>query len=835
MKKNQSKNIKSGAKSNCAKSAKNSTKNNDNKSAKKSAKSSNDHKVVKKEIFSPIITRGDFTSKITSSDLTHDSSISHVEGRSEFVGDRPLVEGEVWVDFYYSPFAHAKILKIDLEAAMKLPGVLGIFTAQDLKHNAWGSTIADQPILVEEVCNYIGEPVVVVAAINKECARRARQKISVSWQELTPIFTIDEAINRESFLAGEQRIVSGDLRPFWGSDRTKKKNKSADSIHYLEGVFCSGGQEHFYFETQSVVVYPLEGDCLEIHSSTQHPSEVQHVVAHTLGLTQQQVVCIVKRLGGGFGGKESQAAHYAALAALVAHKLKRPARLILDRDDDMKITGKRHPFQTHYKVAFDEEGHLLGLAAKLFADGGAYLDLSAAILQRALFHIDNAYYIPNAELVGRICRTNFPPNTAFRGFGAPQGMAVIENIIEEIADYLGKDSLQIRKINCYAGPKRNITPYGQKVENITLPKLYAQIEKSADYYRRKQEISKHNQECFCQGRMGREEGPFLRGIGLTPAKFGISFTATFLNQGSALINVYRDGSVQVSTGAVEMGQGVYAKIKQVVADTFRIDPKLVRVMPTSTEKNANTSPTAASSGADINCSAALKAALEIKSRLDKVESSMQSGGGRGRSSKLISFKELVEAAYFQRIDLGAHSFYSTPDIYFDSSKGRGNPFYYFTQGIAVSEVEIDVLTGVLKVVRADILMDLGRPINRALDFGQICGAFIQGMGWITSENLFYSQQGELLSHSPTTYKIPNIGDVPPVFNVDLLENNECKNVYGSKAVGEPPFVLSLSIWAAIRHALSFTPEVSSRIVSKNQILPIPATAEEVLFRLRPIT
>ncbi|MBF0315881.1 MAG: xanthine dehydrogenase molybdopterin binding subunit [Oligoflexia bacterium] len=781
---------------------------------------------------------------INRSESAHDSAHTHVSGRSEFIGDRPMMAGELLVDVFYSPSAHARIRRLDIERARALPGVAGVFTAKDLHHNLWGPIIADQPLLVEEVCKYVGEPIAVIAATSVAALKSAKRAILLELEELPAHFSIEEAIAKKTFLGKPARVATGDVKKVFAN---KKLNR-------LKGSFYSGGQEHFYFEPQSTVVYPCDqlGAGLEVHSSSQHPTEIQHVVAHAVGLSQQQVVCIVKRMGGGFGGKESQASHFAALAALVAVKLNRPARIVLERDDDMRMTGKRHPFLTNYEVAFDDEGKILALKAELFADGGAYIDLSPAILQRALFHIDNAYYIPHAELNGKICFTNLASNTAFRGFGGPQGMAVIEDIIEEIALVLDKEPLEIRKINCYQIKKCNKTPYGQVVANNMLPELFAKIEKSSDYLKRKKEIAKFNLKSKTH----------VRGLAITPVKFGISFTATLLNQGSALVNLYTDGTLQVSTGATEMGQGVYAKIKKVVADTFSLQMECVRVMPTSTEKNPNTSATAASSGADLNCSAALMAAVAIRRRLasmalhhftagksplrygetpdqelelklSKLDSEVEFKQGvvywnkkKGAKRQSITFKELVSMAYVNRMNLSAQAYYRTPHIYYDLEKGQGHPFLYYTQGVAASEVEIDRFTGHVRTLRSDIIMDLGRPINRELDIGQISGAFIQGLGWVTTEELYYSAKGVLLSNSPTTYKIPNIQDVPALFTIELIENSgNTLNVYGSKAVGEPPFPLCLSVFAAIRNAITRGSN------TRKLALSIPARAEDILKSL----
>ncbi|MBF0298571.1 MAG: molybdopterin-dependent oxidoreductase [Oligoflexia bacterium] len=791
-----------------------------------------------------------------------DLAYTHVTGESEFIDDRLKFPNELVVDFVYSPVARGKIKKIDFKDALQVDGVVGIYTHKDIHHNAWGGVVADQPILAATEVNYIGEPVVVVAAENILSAKKAKKliKIEIETSETegeSKILDIDTAIKNNYFLGSPQKIETGDV------DAVLKT-----SPHTFKGVFENGGQEHFYFETQSTVAYLKDGDnggVLELHSSSQHPTEVQHVVAHALGLKQHQVVCIVKRMGGGFGGKEAQASHYAALAALVAYKSGRPARLVLGRDDDMKITGKRHAFKSFYEVGFDEKGKILALKVQMYSNGGAYLDLSGAILQRALFHIDNAYYIPNARIEGKIARTNLPPNTAFRGFGGPQGVAIIENIIEEIAMKLSKNPLDIRKINLYGldQGKNDVTIYGQTVKNNMLHTLIRDIEESSEYKKRFKEACDFNKAVKDKIKNKQKVDFKLRGISLMPVKFGISFTATFLNQGNALVNVYTDGSIQVSTGATEMGQSVYTKIRGVVSDVFGIDYNLIRVMPTSTEKNPNTSPTAASSGADINCSAAFNAASMIKERLSDFvlmkyaklsREELQSNAAKNKWTvefengevccfnnennnendsdskndiKKIKFTDLVKEAYFARINLGAQAFYKTPEIYFDPLTAKGQPFLYFTQGAAVSEVEIDGYTGNTKILRTDILMDLGKSLNEKIDKGQVAGAYLQGVGWVTTEELRYSDKGALLTHSPTTYKIPNIQDTPRIFNIDLITNDQnTVNIYGSKAVGEPPFLLGISVWTAIKWAIN-----NFNLNANNLNLKIPATAEDILLAL----
>ncbi len=763
----------------------------------------------------------------------HDSSRGHVTGTSVFIDDRPLQKMEVFVLPIGVPCAAGRLKSIDASEALKQPGILAAFTAKDLPHNRWGTIVQDQPILVDDQVGYYDEPAVLLVADNQEAFLRARSMVKIEVEKRPAILSIDEAIAQNNFIYKANPFKCGD------ADKAM-----AEAPHKLAGVFECGGQEHFYMESQACIAYPLEDGQIEIHASSQHPTETQHVVAHALGLSLHEVVCVVKRMGGGFGGKESQAAPFAAMAALVARKLNRPARLCLSKDDDMMMTGKRHPFKNFYEVGFDNEGRILSLKAKLYSDGGAYADLSHSILDRALFHIDGAYFLPNAHIEGFACRTNFHSNTAFRGFGGPQGTMTIESIIEDIASYLNKDNLTIRELNCYGKDKNNVTHYGQKLDHNPLPDLFSDLRIKANYETRRKEIDLFN--ATTRGK--------IRGLSMTATKFGIAFTARFLNQGNALVNVHKDGTVQVSTGATEMGQGVNTKIQQIVAHAFGIPAAMVKVMSTSTEKNHNTSPTAASSGSDINGAAALKAADGIKQRLCWLLQNIVAGTPMNDiaecppvntklldftdfvfeketirhvpSGKIVSWPELVQQAYFNRMSLGEYAHFKTEGLGFDKARSIGTPFNYFTNGVALSEVQIDTWTGEYKVLRTDILMDLGRPINPGIDKGQVTGAFIQGMGWVTSEKLFYSKEGRLLSHSPTTYKIPNVQDTPRIFNVEFIMNNENhQNVHRSKAVGEPPFLLGISVWTALKDALRY--KAQSRIPN----LKSPATPEDVLMEL----
>ena len=728
-------------------------------------------------------------------DVPHDSARGHVTGESLYVDDIPPLPGELVVDFVWSPFARARIRSIDLSEARGIPGVAALFTHEDLAHNCFGPISKDEPLLAEGECFFRGQPIVVIGAETQQAAEAAKSAIRIEYEELRPILTIEEAIAANSFL-GETRFIR----------RGDADAALATAEHVLEGVFENQGQDHFYLESQAALAYPGENGSLTIQSSTQHPTEVQEVIAHLLGMDMGQVVVNAKRMGGAFGGKESQATHPAVMAALVARTTRRPARIAYDKDTDMHVTGKRHPFRNRYQAGFDRSGEIVALKVDLYSDGGAYADLSPAVMARAMTHAENAYYIPNIEIRGTVCRTNNPPNTAFRGFGGPQGVATMENVLEEIAAFLKRDPLDVRRANCYGVETRNTTPYEQVVANNTLPRLFAELEQRCDYRARMSAVHAFN-----------ESSPtHLKGLAMTAVKFGISFNTKFLNQANALVNVYLDGSVQVSTGATEMGQGVNTKIRQLVADELRVDIERVVVMQTSTEKNNNTSATAASSGADLNGSAAVDACRRIRARLDEVQ---RVHGG------MLTWEQVVKLAYQERVSLGERGFYATPRLDWNWTSGRGTPFLYFTMGTGCSEVLIDRFTGELKVLRSDVLMDIGRPINPGVDRGQLVGAFIQGLGWVTTEDLRYTASGELLSHSPTTYKIPNINDLPEEFHLGWIDHDNPINVGGSKAVGEPPLLTAISVWCAVKHALGF---VSNGELAK---LKLPATNEEILMRL----
>jgi xanthine dehydrogenase large subunit len=591
----------------------------------------------------------------------------------------------------------------------------------------------------------------------------------------------------------------------------------------LAGTLRIGGQEHFYLEGQVSLAIPGEDDML-VHASTQHPSELQHIVAHMLGLPNAAVTVEVRRMGGAFGGKESQAAQWAALAALAARITGRPCKFRLDRDDDMSLTGKRHDFRADYEVGFEDDGRLTALDITLASRCGYSADLSGAINDRAMFHADNAYYLPAARIVTKRMKTNTVSNTAFRGFGGPQGMIAVERVLDDIAWSLGLDPLDVRKANFY-GPGRDMTPYGMQITDNIAPELIEALEASSDYRARRKAVAAFNAESRY----------LKRGIALMPIKFGISFTTTFLNQAGALVHVYQDGSVHLNHGGTEMGQGLFVKVAQVVAEEFGIDLDKVRITPTTTAKVPNTSATAASSGSDLNGMAARAAAAAIKGRLvDFAAETYEVPAERITfldnqvliGNRAIAFPDLVKQAYLGRISLSSTGFYRTPEIHWDAKRATGRPFYYFAYGAACAEVVVDTLTGEMKVERVDILHDVGRSLNPSIDIGQIEGGFVQGMGWLTTEELVFDDKGRLLTHAPSTYKIPCASDVPPDFRVALFEGpNRESTIYRSKAVGEPPLMLAISVFAAVADAIhSLAPGRPVR-------LDAPATPESILHAI----
>jgi xanthine dehydrogenase large subunit len=763
------------------------------------------------------------TSKVVSP--PHESGHKHVTGQAIYADDQTTGMLEVWP--VCSPHARARILKRDAAGARGMPGIKAVLLAEDIPgENNVGGVKKDEILLADKESWFHGQLVALVVGETQEACRAAAEKVLVEYAPLPPILSLEQALTAGSFHNEPNFIRRGKVGP-----------ALAKAPLSLTGTFELGGQEHFYLETQAAWAKPGEDGSVFVVSSTQHPSEVQAVVAHVLHLPANHVVVQSPRMGGGFGGKETQAATPAVLAALAARQTGQAVRVRWNRDQDMMLTGHRHPFLARFEVGFDEEGRLLAARVHLYSNGGWSQDLSQAVTDRALFHLDNAYYIPAVEFRGQVAKTNLSSNTAFRGFGGPQGMLVIEEIIDRIARELGLVPEVVRERNLYRGKgETNTTHYGQRMEDNRLQTIWHELKKSSGLGRRRKEIASWNSA----------HPHHKRGLAITPVKFGISFTLTHLNQAGALVLVYQDGTVQVNHGGTEMGQGLHTNIIAIAANELGLSPEQFRLMPTSTDKVPNTSATAASAGTDLNGAAVQSACETLRNRLSPVAQELlkaKSGrkppqgnlvfaGGlvfdRKRPQDSVSFADVTRQAYLKRISLAASGYYATPAIHWDRAAGRGRPFLYFSYGAAVSEVEVDGYTGMMRVLRVDILHDVGDSINEAINRGQIEGGFVQGMGWLTSEELKWDSQGRLLTHSPDTYKIPSAGDMPQVFNVTLLKNATQKDViYGSKAVGEPPFMLALSVREAIREAVAAFGPPGGEVP-----LGAPATCEAIFMAIQ---
>ncbi|QEM81953.1 xanthine dehydrogenase molybdopterin binding subunit [Halomonas binhaiensis] len=748
----------------------------------------------------------------------HESAIKHVTGRAAYIDDLATPANALHLALGLSPVAHGRITRLDLDAVRSAPGVVDVITVADVPgHTDIGPVFPGDPIMTDGEVLYAGQVMFAVAAHSYRAARQAALKAVIEIDEQPASLDPVAAAEAGDFVRPTHQQVSGD----W-------EKALAEAPITISGEQFVGGQEHFYLEGQACVVHPSEDEGVMVHTSNQHPSETQKLVAEVLGVPLHAVTVETRRMGGGFGGKETQASPWACIAAIIARRTGRSCRLRLPRSEDMRVTGKRHPFHNRYCLAIDNSGVIQGGDITVIGDCGYSPDLSDAIVDRAMFHSDNAYSLGDARVTGHRARTHTASNTAYRGFGGPQGMMVIEAAMEDIARRVGEDPLTVRKRNLYR-QGRSVTHYGQSVDQIALlHELIDRLESSSEYWQRRQTIREFN-----------ASSPVIRkGLALTPVKFGISFTAQHLNQAGALLHVYTDGSVMINHGGTEMGQGLHTKICQVVARELGLDLATVRITATRTDKVPNTSPTAASSGADLNGQAARDAALKLKTRLfdfaaehyhlDREAMRLENGyliAGIGESQRHISWGELVQTAYLSRISLSEKGFYATPLIHYDRATGSGRPFYYFAFGAAVSEVSVDTLTGEYQVDRVDILHDVGDSLNPAIDLGQVEGGFIQGMGWLTSEELKWNERGQLISHGPATYKIPTYGDLPPTFNVQLLEGhpNSMASIYRSKAVGEPPFMLGISVWAALRDALSSLTGYSQAVR-----LDTPATPERVM-------
>ena len=759
--------------------------------------------------------------------IAHESAAAQMMGSVLYIDDIPEVKGTLFAAPIMSNVAHGKLIKIDASQAMKMAGVRGIVDVNDIPGQPiLASFTGDEPIFASDIVQYVGHVVGIVLADTVSQARQAARMVKLEIAELPAVLTVQDALKVENYVLPPVFVKRGDASA-----------ALAQAEHVLHGTLEVGGQEHFYLEGQIAYVMPQEQNQWLVYSSTQHPGEVQHWVSHALGLHNNAVRVECRRMGGGFGGKETQAGHLAVWAALAANKFKCPVKLRLDRDDDFMVTGKRHPFEYEYSVGFDQTGRLNGLKIKMAANCGFSADLSGPVADRAIFHADNAYFLEDVEIASYRCKLNVQSHTAYRGFGGPQGMIVIEVIMSDIARHLGMDPLDVRLRNLYSSDAtksqaigmskmRDTTHYQMKVEdNILLP-LITQLVGTSEYKNRRKAIAAWNAENHI----------LKRGMAITPVKFGISFTATLFNQAGALVHVYADGSVQVNHGGTEMGQGLNTKIAQIVADELGISFARIQATASDTSKIPNASATAASAGTDLNGRAAQYAARNVRDNLAQFVSGLAvcgAGEVKFESDQVVtpkhqySFEEVVKLAYANRIQLWSDGFYRTPKIHYDKTTLTGRPFYYFAYGAACTEVVIDTLTGENKVIKVDILHDVGNSINPAIDKGQIEGGFVQGMGWLTTEQLVWNQKGVLSTHAPSTYKIPTSGDIPEHFNVDLWpEPNREDNVFGSKAVGEPPFMLAISVFEALRDAVAQVNQEDQTVQLK-----APATAENVLMAL----
>ena len=749
----------------------------------------------------------------------HDSAVKHVTGRAAYTDDLPEPRRLLHAAIGTSRIAAGRITAMDLEPVVNAPRVAAVVTAADIPGvNDIGPVFHDEPVFATDEVLYWGQALFAVAADTVDAARRAARLARVAYEERAAVLTLEDALAAGAEVLPAHTMRKGDV-----------ETALAAAPRRLDCEIRMGGQDHFYLEGQIALALPTEDGGFQIYASTQHPSEIQHKVAEVLGLPSALVTCEVRRMGGGFGGKETQGNLIAVTAALLAKTTGRPVKLRLDRDVDMELTGKRHAFWNRYRVGFDDQGHLLALDAELHGRCGCSADLSAAINDRAMFHTDNAYHLPAARIHSLRLKTNTVSDTAFRGFGGPQGMLGAELYLDEVARELELDPFDVRMRNLYGGPGRDVTPYHMTIEDNVLPELMAELETGAEYRARRTAVAAYNAESAW----------VKRGLAITPVKFGISFTVTHLNQAGALLHLYQDGSIHLNHGGTEMGQGLFVKVAQVVAEVFDVPVEWIGISATNTAKVPNTSPTAASSGTDLNGMAARNAALTIKERLATFVAELHQAepqevvfaGGEVRvRDNVLSFKEVARRAYLARVQLSATGFYKTPKVFYDREQARGRPFYYFAYGAACSEVAIDTLTGEHRLTRVDIVHDVGRSLNPAIDLGQIEGGFVQGMGWLTTEELWWNEHGRLMTHAPSTYKIPTARDLPESFFVKLWERGENREetIHRSKAVGEPPLMLAISVFMALRDAVaSLAPGVRPR-------LDAPATPERVRAACRDI-
>ena len=766
-------------------------------------------------------------------DLRHESAVGHVTGRAIYTDEQRLPVGMLSVYPVQAPHAHAGIVSIDATQARAVPGVHAVLTAGDVPgENDTGPILHDEPLIADEVVKFYGQAVSWVVADDEGLAQAAASLVTVNYESLPAVTTIAQAIEAQAFHLPPARVARGDAQ-----------SALARSPHRLQGELMIGGQDHFYLETQTSWA-EIDGEgTVYITASTQHPTETQIIVARVLGLPANRVVCRSLRMGGGFGGKETQANPYAAIAALAAHTTGRPVRIKLSRGLDMQLTGKRHPFLARFEAGFDDAGMLLALNAELVADGGWSCDLSPPVLMRAMVHVDNAYFCPDIEVTGLIARTNLASNTAFRGFGGPQGMLVGEEVMERVARHLGLPAHTVRERNFYRPsladlPDRNLTHYGQPVVDNHLAELWQQLLSDSDFVDRSAQIAAFNARSTHK----------KRGLAITPVKFGISFNKTEYNQAGALVHIYTDGSVQLNHGGTEMGQGLHTKMLAVASRVLGVSAARIRIMPTSTDKVPNTSATAASSGSDLNGQAVKVACEALLARLAPVAAQLLGGDASHvqfandevflseLGSRRLAFAEVVAAAYRERISLSSTGYYRTPGLSWDPQTGRGHPFYYFSFGAAVSEVEICGYTGVHILRRVDLLHDAGDSLAEAIDRGQIEGGFVQGLGWLTCEELRWNSAGRLLTDAPSTYKIPTVGEVPEDFRLGLFRSGEAPTtrvIFGSKAVGEPPLMLAISVREAIREAVAAFATAGNANVRCIE-LGCPSTPEAILTAIERV-
>ncbi|QGZ60743.1 xanthine dehydrogenase molybdopterin binding subunit [Paraburkholderia acidisoli] len=752
----------------------------------------------------------------------HESAHLHVSGRATYTDDIPVVAGTLHAALGLSQKPHARIVAMDLAKVRATPGVVAVLTAEDIPGvNDCGPILHDDPVLADGVVQFVGQPMFIVVATSHDTARLAARRAEVQYEELPAVLTAQQA-----------RAANQSVLPPMKLARGEASTRAARAPHRHEGEMLLGGQEQFYLEGQIAYAVPKDDDGMHVWCSTQHPSEMQHLVAHVLGVHSHNVLVECRRMGGGFGGKESQSGIFACCAALAAWKLLCPVKLRPDRDDDMMITGKRHDFHYTYEVGYDDAGTIEGVSVDMTSRCGFSADLSGPVMTRAVCHFDNAYWLPDVSIAGFCGKTNTQSNTAFRGFGGPQGAFAIEYIMDDVARSLGLDSLDVRRRNLYGKTQNNETPYGQVIEDNVIHELMDELVETSGYRARRAAIREFN----------ANNAVLKKGIAITPVKFGIAFNVTHFNQAGALVHIYTDGSVLVNHGGTEMGQGLNTKVAQVVAHELGIEFARVRVTATDTSKVANTSATAASTGSDLNGKAAQDAARQLRERLAALAATTY---GKGEVSAadvrfenesvvvgetVVPFETLVSKAYLARVQLWSDGFYATPKLYWDQATLRGRPFYYYSYGAAVSEVVIDTLTGEMRVLRADALHDVGASLNPALDVGQVEGGFIQGMGWLTTEELWWKPDGKLMTHAPSTYKIPTVNDTPAEFNVKLFKNRNAEDsIHRSKAVGEPPLLLPFSVFFAIRDAVASVADYRF-----NPPMNAPATAEEILKGVRAV-